>query len=548
MKIPVSIPPGIIIDDTTYEVGQSAWADGDKVRFWRGEPQTIGGWERIVTYRLSGVCRNAFPWTDNSATLNIAFGTHSHLQVFYGGVLFDITPAGLAPGAVDGTGGAGYGTGVYSAGLYGEPSTDILFPRTWSLSAYGQSLIANPRGAGIYQWNNVTGTPAAIVANAPTNVTAALVTYTRQIMAFGCNEEISGVFNPLCIRYSDIGLPTVWNTDPGNEAREYILDSGGRIVSARRIGKYFFIWTDSDLFLASYDGSNANQPWSFDRVGEKCGLVGPNAAVVLNQKAFWFTPAGQFYACTLGGEPTLIVSPLAADLFENITTSQADKMVMSSCAEFAEIRLDYPDQRDDISAANYQVAGDTGYSFAIAVDVDDTIGLGTALPIQPGIENSRYVAFCTVANSDGSVPWARGMMNRTAYVDAGAAPYPIGVDYFGAAYYQERGQSADGAPFAAFVQSADMYLGSDAERYIQVRGMWPDVKGQVGAMSLTVLTRQYPQGPVGSKGPMALSPGLSRKDFQTTGRIVAVRYSSESGPTFWRLGKPVYDAIPTGVR
>jgi hypothetical protein len=43
---------------------------------------------------LTGVCRAVFPWTDNSAVLNIAFGTHSKLQVWQGGALYDITPFG----------------------------------------------------------------------------------------------------------------------------------------------------------------------------------------------------------------------------------------------------------------------------------------------------------------------------------------------------------------------------------------------------------------------------------------------------------------------
>lgn len=59
----------------------------------------------------------------------------------------------LAPGQIDGLGGLGYGTGGYGTGGYGGSASGYtLYPRTWSLSNWGQNLIANPRGGGLYEW------------------------------------------------------------------------------------------------------------------------------------------------------------------------------------------------------------------------------------------------------------------------------------------------------------------------------------------------------------------------------------------------------------
>ena len=59
----------------------------------------------------------------------------------------------LSPGQADGLGGLGYGTGGYGSGGYGGSSSGYtLYPRTWALSNWGQNLIANPRGGGIYEW------------------------------------------------------------------------------------------------------------------------------------------------------------------------------------------------------------------------------------------------------------------------------------------------------------------------------------------------------------------------------------------------------------
>src|SRR3954465_2269201 len=104
MRIPLAPPPGLNGDDTSF-AGSGRWADGSNVRFRLGRAQVIGGWESLMASPLTGVCRAVLPWTDNSAVLNIAFGTHSKLQLWQGGVLFDVTPtSGFAPGAIDGAG------------------------------------------------------------------------------------------------------------------------------------------------------------------------------------------------------------------------------------------------------------------------------------------------------------------------------------------------------------------------------------------------------------------------------------------------------------
>lgn len=523
-RVPVDIPPGVVVDDTTFSVGQSAWGDMNNVRFWRGQPQVIGGWQRLVTTPLTGVCRSIFPWTDNSGALNIAFGTNSNLELWLGGALYDITPAsGFTPGNVDGTGGSGYGTGTYGTGLYGEPSSGSFFPLTWSLAPYGENLMACPRGQTIFQWTNATGTPAAAVANAPANVTYMLVANTRQVMAFGCNDASTGVFNPRLIRFSDIEDPTDWTSTVTNNAGDFVLPGSGQIVSAALVGNYIFVWTDNGLYQGGFDptldAAGQANGWLFEQIGENCGLIGPNAAVVLaSQVAYWFGSNGQFHACTLGGVPQIIPCPLQEDVFTNVSPSQNAKIMASSCAEFGEVRFDYPDARD-------------------------------------GVENSRYIVYSTGGNLSVAAGyqtintiWSKGQMVRTAYVDAGPSSYPIGTDFTGDIYYHETGQSADGSAFDAFIESADFYLGN-ADNLFTVRTVWPDVHAQVGALSFSIKMRIYPQDPrLRIKGPFSLAPGQSKKDFMATGRIARLRYESMSAPTFWRLGKPVYDAVQGGLR
>src|SRR5207253_11516396 len=111
----------------------------------------------------------------------------------------------------------------------------------------------------------------------------------RQVMAFGCNEEISGDVNPLCIRFSDIENPEDWTTTPTNNAGEVILKGGGRLVGARAVGPYILAWTDNALYMGTFVG-DPSQTWRFDQIGRNCGLMGPNAAVVVGQTAYWPAP------------------------------------------------------------------------------------------------------------------------------------------------------------------------------------------------------------------------------------------------------------------
>lgn len=571
-RITIDIPAGVVTDDTSF-ASSGAWVNADKIRFWRGRAEVIGGWERFLVNPLMGVCRTILPWTDNDGVLNVAFGLHNGLQVSSGGDLHDITPAAFVEGAINGTGGDGYGTGYYGLSLYGQPTNTDTFPLTWSLATYGQSLMANPRGQTIFWWQNDTSQLAEPLANAPAEVAYMLVTQSRQVMAFGCSEEVSGDFNAMCIRFSDIENPDVWNTALDNNAGEVILEGGSRIVAARIIGSYIYVWTDFALFMGVFTG-NSDQPWAFEKLGENCGLIGPNAAIVKDQVAYWMGPDVQFRQCGLGGAPSLIVSPLQQELQDNMPIIQADKVVASSCSEYGEVRFDYPDSREDpvmisvpivligldggvllgpdgaVLIAGYeQVSSALEGAQLLGEDQFELVGedgfnlVGEYELGNDGSENSRYVVVSTV---DGS--WSKGRMSRTAYVDAQPQQYPLAVSDKGYVYIHERGNSADGGVIDWSLESADLYLGEAADPMLMVKEVWPDFKNQLGYVSLTIYVKKYPHSNYYQHGPYQLPVGRVKRDFRATGRIAKFVLSSNTTPTYMRLGKLVFDIVPTGLQ
>lgn len=675
---PIDIPPGLVSDDTTF-AASPAWVDMSLMRWRKGRPQTVGGWQSLTLSLLKGVCRSVLSWTDLSNTQNIGFGLHNGLQVWSGGLLSDVTPTlqlpsatlptdpltatagsavynvnhpnhqyatgetitlsgaagsgrqvlsgnytltvvdantysitaganaillktlganplsvtnastlvtvtdtghniengaqvtiagatalgGITPngtfpitvidantysfnftvaatstatgggsavtstpaaagggsacvvqntrawqggGAIDGAGSAGYGTGAYGTGGYGQPSTISYFALTWSLAAWGANLIANPRGQGIYQWTN-SGV-AAPIANSPQSVTYTLVTQQRQIMALGCNDEVTGVFNPMLVRHSGVQNPTQWNTlaSSASTARSYALPGGGRIVAGVAVGPYVLIWTNFGLFLGTYVGS-INQVWSFNPVANGCGLIGPNAFTVVGQTVYWMSPDKQFWSYSLGGMPQLIDCWILNDLRENMALAQADKIVMSHMAQFGELWCLYPDARD-------------------------------------GFENSRYVG-CNIMGADAS-DWFRGQLARTAFCDAGPYPYPVGVTYAGNVYEHEHGNSADGAALSWFITTSDLML--DDNFSMLTRKYFPDfTPDQIGAVSLTVTTTMFPNDPnPRTFGPYTVVKNQTMVDILAEGRFFSVTFAGNSAPSYARIGRLLFDAKQRG--
>jgi hypothetical protein len=502
MNVAFQPQQGLISDDTTFnEPGR--WLNSSLIRFYNGSWQTKGGWESLTLQLLKGVCRSCLAWTDFTDVLAVAFGLHNGCQVWRDSLIYDVTPTPWTDGQIDGTGGRGYGTGAYGVGNYGVESATEYWPLTWSLATWGDLLMANPRNRGIYQWDGSASTKLVLVSGAPAQVTYMVVAPQRQALAFGCNEEVSGVFNPLCIRWSDIEDNTDWSTLPSNNAGEYILEGFGRIVCARVMGDYILVWTAVDLFLGTFLG-NPNQTWKFEKIGNNCGSLSPGSPVVKNLNAMWIAQDLTVWTYSLGGAPQQIVCPIRSMFLDHITPGQTDKVVASATSSFQEMGWFYPDDRD-------------------------------------GFECSRQIC----VGPDG---WNRDLLPRTAWIDAGPQFNPIGVTPGGNVYLHEKGNSADGGAITGFIESADFYL-SEADGGLMVNGMWPDFKNQQGAVNMTLYLRDHPQAAVvRTYGPYALLPNQERKAFRAAGRIARLRFDFSSGPVYVRGGKPEFDVSPIGGR
>jgi hypothetical protein len=83
--------PGINRDQTNYS-GEGGWSDCDKVRFFSGFPQKLGGWQKATPNLFIGVCRQVWNWVTSFTDNFLGVGTDIKLYIEVGGQFYDITP------------------------------------------------------------------------------------------------------------------------------------------------------------------------------------------------------------------------------------------------------------------------------------------------------------------------------------------------------------------------------------------------------------------------------------------------------------------------
>lgn len=83
--------PGVNRDQTSYS-GEGGWYECDKIRFFSGYPQKIGGWAKYSSNFFFGVCRQTFVWITTFSDNFLALGTDDHVYIEVGGVYYNITP------------------------------------------------------------------------------------------------------------------------------------------------------------------------------------------------------------------------------------------------------------------------------------------------------------------------------------------------------------------------------------------------------------------------------------------------------------------------
>jgi hypothetical protein len=273
--VPIELPSGIYRNGTDLQ-SANRWRDSSLVRWVNNTMRPIGGWQQKSLTAANAKVRGMLAWTDNAQDRWVASGTYNKLYVYnVGGEQFDITPVSFTAGQESTESQFGWGSGTFGNEFYGTPRAEDSTPAqatTWSLFSWGEYLVGCTSDDGkIYEWQLVTGTPAAVVANAPTNNRAIMVTEERFLFALGASG------NPRLVKWSDREDNTLWTAAATNEAGDIELQTDGKIMCGIAARGESIILTSNDVHVARYQGPP--YVYGFERVGTSCGVISQKAAV-----------------------------------------------------------------------------------------------------------------------------------------------------------------------------------------------------------------------------------------------------------------------------
>lgn len=490
--IDLKIPAGVYRNGTDLQ-SAGRWRDANLIRWIDGTMRPVGGWRTRSDTAGANKLRGMLTWSDNSNDRWVSSGSLDKLYVWNAaGTQYDITPAGLTSGREDAIAFTGYGGNVFGAYGYGVARPDIsrIQPATsWDLETWGEYLLAcNEDDGKIYEWQLATGTPAAVVSNAPTGNDGIVVTEERFLMALGAGG------NPRLVQWSDREDNTTWTPSAANEAGDLELNTSGTVMRGLSVRGQTLILTTRDAHAASYIGPP--YVYGIERVGTSCGLAAKQAAVVVDQGAFWMG-VNAFYTFQSNAVQEL-QSDVSDYVFNDINRAQVSKAFAMSNSMFGEVTWFYP------SAAS--------------------------------TENDRYVTFNYVEGT-----WYTGNLDRTAGYDRGAFRQPMMASATDRKIYEHE-IGFDYGGLSPFAETGPFMVGS-GDQVMSITEMLPDEKTQ-GDVDVTFKTRFYPNGTERDYGPYSMSNPTS---LRFTGRQVRMRIDGQR-LSDWRIGVNRLDVTPGGRR
>ena len=497
MLIKLELPPGMLQTGTVYQA-LGRWYDGNLIRWqmdgevWATQP--IGGWAARLTAAITGKCRCIWQWVDNDTVRWMALGTHSKLYVCTPSdqTAHDITPVGFTAGYADAAAGGGYGSGDYGEGTYGTPRLDVAAVQPasmWCLDNFGGLLVGvMAEDAVVYSWDPNTGTrtAAAAVSGAPTG-TALVVTEERFLFVLGAAGDNRKV------QWCDQEALTTWTASATNQAGDQTLVTPGKLMCGRRIRGGTLLWTDQDVHLATYIG----QPliYSFQRVGDLCGIISRGAAVTVDSRAFWMG-ANRFYM--FDGITRPMLCDVADGVFSDFNTTQRTKVVAYHDPQYNEVWWLYP------SGASTEIDRAVVYNYA------------------------------------GNFWSVHEDFSRTAAFTRGIFGNPVMVDADGAVYDHETGYSYDSATPTA--RSGPYELGQ-GDRILKAKRLIADEK-TAGDVRVSFKVRDWPNDAETTYGPYTIDNPTDVRFAARQARIIVEGVASTS----WRWGIPRVDVIEGGKR
>jgi len=455
--------------------------------------------------------------------------------------------------------GYGWGIDTWGTGGWGEAASasDVsLEPGLWSLSNFGQVLVATIANGKTFTWN--AGDAARLTTRASTttsgfettnNPTATRVTLvsptTRHLIHLGTETIIGDTTSQddMFVRFSDQEDINDYTPTAINSAGSQRLQDGTKIVGSLKAKETILVWTDNALYTMKFVG--APFTFGFEQVGTNCGLIGKNAAVEIDGVAFWMSANGFFM---FDGTVKSLPCSVEDYVYDQADTTKGQQIYAGLNNLYTEVVWYYPSQGSDY--------------------------------------NDQYVIFNYGEAMKGGV-WYTGTEARTTWIDATVYPNPIATKFDSTAngtfpvivgqdglgqttlFEHEVGTdqvNPDGSTttVTSFIKSFDFDLQQrqrgatgqatgptiSGEVFLAVRRFVPDFKDLQGNCKVTLAVKRYPQqsDTTTSLSPFTITATTDKKDTRARGRFVNIKIENDDISESWRFGTFKIDIQPDGRR
>ena len=423
--------------------------------------------------------------------------------------------------------GTGWGLNGWGEGTFGSATALSVVNqlRLWTHDHFGENLIMNVRGGGIYQWTENNGTDTRAVdmsgisgANLVPTVGLQVITSEkdRHLIVLGADPlndagtARTGTVDPMLIAFSDQEDNLQFEPLITNTAGSLRLSSGSSIIGAVKSRQEILVWTDTALYSMQFVGP----PYTFavNLVNEGTGLVGPKAAVTAPSAIYWMG-YNNFYS--YNGSVQTIPCNVHNYVFGDINLVQSFKINAFTIADKNEVGWFYCSSSSD--------------------------------------EIDRYVIYNYMENL-----WTYGQLSRTAWLDAGIENFPRAVNG-GYLYEQETGFDADGSPMTnVFIESSDFDIG-EGDQFTFIRRIIPDFKfienQNNGSINIVVKTRNFPGDSLTTNSTNEISETTQQAYVRGRARQMVLRFESNDDADNdgnlgigWRLGATRIDIKADGRR
>ena len=432
-----------------------------------------------------------------------------------------------------------------------DAGTITLEPGLWSLSNFGQVLVATIANGKTFTWNAgdaarlsvraSTGTTDFVTTGNPTATRTTLISpTTRHLIHFGTEVTIGSTAtqDDMFIRFSEQEDINDYSILATNTAGSQRLQDGTKIMGALVAKENILVWTDNALYTMKFVG--APFTFGFEQVGTNCGLIGKNAAVEIDGVAYWMGSNGFF---SFDGTVNTLPCSVEDYVYDDVDTTKGQQVCAGINNLFTEVTWWYPTSGSDFN--NRYVVYNYG-------TVNNPLPMGNWYT---GV-NTNSIRTTWIDSLVYPKPYA------TAYNSSNTGTFPaiIGETGLGQSvlFEHETGTdqvNPDGSvtTLTSFVQSYDFSLQTDqgaAEYFLAMRRFLPNFKILQGNASVTISVADYPADPntTSTLSPFTVDSTTTKVDTRARGRYAALKIENTGVSESWRFGTFQADLQPDGRR